>query len=156
MKYNYSAMKQKFDNEQKKLAAQYHAAGMSEEAIKEMHEFDLKAFRLQRNDIIHKAEIEEMTSYDRVTGEAHYKDMDEFPAAEYQRHYEGLSPLWIEQIEDRSLSEAIQAMPQDYIDIISKLIEGHSHKSIAAMRGVTADSINKKIARIRKKLKLFL
>lgn len=87
MKYNYSAMKQKFDNEQKKLAAQYHAAGMSEEAIKEMHEFDLKAFRLQRNDIIHKAEIEEMTSYDRVTGEAHYKDMDEFPAAEYQRHF---------------------------------------------------------------------
>ena len=79
MKYNYSAMKQRFDKEQKQLAAQYRAAGMSEEAINEMYQFDLKEFRLQRNDIIHKAELEEMTSYDRVTGDSHYMDMDEFP-----------------------------------------------------------------------------
>ena len=38
MKYNYSAMKQRFDKEQKQLAAQYRAAGMSEEAIQEMYD----------------------------------------------------------------------------------------------------------------------
>lgn len=72
MKYNHSAMRQRFIKEQKKLAKQYRAAGMSEEAIQEMYKFDLAVFRSNRNDLAHKAEIEEMTAFDRVTGESHY------------------------------------------------------------------------------------
>ena len=156
MKYNYSAMKHRFDKEQKKLSAQYHAAGMSEEAIKEMHEFDLKAFRLQRNDIIHKAEIEEMTSYDRITGESHYKDMDEFPAQESYIQISVNQKNWLHEIEDPALLNAVQMLKPSYQRIVILLMQGYKQRDIAVLVGVTEATIADQIKRIQKNLKEFL
>ena len=98
MKYNHSAMRQRFMREQKMLAQKYRVAGMSEEAIREIHEFDLSVFRSNRNNLAHKAEIEEMTACDRVTGESHYMDMDEFPAVDAMPITSHRDKRWIEEI----------------------------------------------------------
>lgn len=54
MRYSHSAMRQRFMKEQRRLAIQYRAAGMSEDAIRAMYEFDLAVFRSNRNNIAHK------------------------------------------------------------------------------------------------------
>lgn len=154
MKYNYSAMKQRFDKEQKQLAAQYRAAGMSEEAINEMYQFDLKEFRLQRNDIIHKAELEEMTSYDRVTGDSHYMGMDEFPAVSMKQ--ECSSDNWLDDIVNPQMHKAFTRMPDDYLQIITLLMKGYQQNDIARMKGVGFRAINNKISRIKKIIKSFI
>lgn len=48
MGFNYAKEKEKFDREWAKLRKDYAQAGMGEEAIQEMYEFDLAAFRSQR------------------------------------------------------------------------------------------------------------
>ena len=154
MKYNYSAMKQRFDKEQKQLAAQYRAAGMSEEAINEMYQFDLKEFRLQRNDIIHKAELEEMTSYDRVTGDSHYMDMDEFPTVSMKQEYS--SDNWLDDIVNPQMHKAFTQMTDDYLQIITLLMKGYQQNDIARMKGVGFRAINNKISRIKKIIKSFI
>ncbi len=49
MGFNYSKEKFIFDREWRKLREQYTKAGMSEEAIQELHDFDWSWFRARRN-----------------------------------------------------------------------------------------------------------
>lgn len=62
---------------------------------------------------------------------------------------------WIDEIEDAALSQALMSLKPDYIEICTLLIEGCNHTDIAVLRNVTPDSINKKIARIKKVVKTF-
>ena len=156
MKYNHSAMRQRFKKEQKALAKKYREAGMSEDSIREMYEFDLAVFRSNRNNLAHKAEIEEMTSYDRITGESHYMDMDEFPLQSANSVGSLLSDKWIDEIENEQLLSALLSLPEDYLEIIAFLMKGYSQTDIGRMRGVNRRAINNKIARIRNKIKKFV
>lgn len=156
MKYNHSAMRQRFKNEQKALAKKYRAAGMSEDSIREMYEFDLAVFRSNRNDLAHKAEIEEITAYDRVTGESHYMDMDEFPAKENYGAYSIETEFWIQDIENVALQKAILSLKPEYKKIVSLLMKGYCQRDIAGFYGVTEATMSDKISRIQKNIKKFL
>ena len=151
MKHNHSAMRQRFMNEQKILVKKYRAAGMTEDAIQQMYEFDLSVFRSNRNDLAHKAEIEEMTSYDRITGESHYMDMDEFLADSLKPMYS--SEDWLDDITNPQLFIALSQMPDDYLHIITLLMKGYQQNDIAKIKGVGFRAINNKVARIKKILK---
>ena len=48
MRWNNGYERKKFEKEQQKLAAQYRAVGMAEEATREMYAFDLEVFRSDR------------------------------------------------------------------------------------------------------------
>ena len=49
MEFNYETERNKFKREQAKLRLQYEAAGMSEEAIQEMYDYDWELFKKRRN-----------------------------------------------------------------------------------------------------------
>ena len=149
-------MRQRFMREQKKIARQYRAAGMTDDAIRQMLEFDLTVFRSNRNDLAHKAEIEEMTSYDRITGESHYMDMDEFPTKENDGAYSIESEGWIQEIENVNLQKAVLSLKPAYKEIISLLIQGYCQRDIAGIYGVTEATMSDKISRIQKNIKKFL
>ena len=155
MKYNHSAMRQRFKKEQKSLAKKYRAAGMSEDSIREMYEFDLAVFRSNRNDLAHKAEIEEMTSYDRITGESHYMDMDEFPAVDAMPITSHRDKRWIEEISNIDLYNTIKSFSDNYIEIISMKMDGFTDAKIAAALGCERSTITHKILLIKNKLKIF-
>lgn len=155
MKYNHSAMRQRFMREQKMLAQKYRAAGMSEEAIREIHEFDLSVFRSNRNNLAHKAEIEEMTACDRVTGESHYMDMDEFPAVDAMPITSHRDKRWIEEIANIDLYNTIKSFNDKYIEIISMKMDGITDAKIAATLGCERSTVTHKIALIKNILKNF-
>ena len=48
MAWNNGLERKRFESEQAKLAAEYRAAGMSEEQIQQMYVFDLSAFNSTR------------------------------------------------------------------------------------------------------------
>ena len=48
MAWNNGYERKKFESEQKRLAEEYRAAGMTEEQIEEMYQFDLTEFRSRR------------------------------------------------------------------------------------------------------------
>lgn len=49
MEFNYETERNRFKREQAKLRLQYEAAGMSEEAIQEMYDYDWELFKKRRN-----------------------------------------------------------------------------------------------------------
>ena len=155
MKYNYQAMRRKFNREQQENARHYRVLGMPEDSIQAMYQFDLAMFNSNRAEIRYAAELHEMMSYDRVTGEAHYMDMDEFPANAALDTYPSNRYSCIDEIENVKLHKAICKMSRDYIEIITLLMEGRSQQEIATIRGSDRRAINNKIVRIKKMLEEF-
>jgi len=153
MNFNYGYERRVFDKEQAKLRKLYLAAGMSEEAIREMYAFDKAYFNLRRKEILHEAEPQEMITSDADTGEIRRMDMDDFPARETNTEYSLENYSWIEAIQNKQLHEALTSMPDDYIEIITLMMEGHSQTDIGNSRGLTRKAINNKVARIRAILK---
>lgn len=156
MKYNHSANRQRFENEQLRQAKRYRDLGMSEEAIQTMYLYDLSVFNSTRRNIEHKATIEEMTSFDPVTGESHYKDMDEYPGKESRLPYSYRMREWLEEIEDKKLYRALCSFSDDYIAILSMKMDGFTDEDISEKFNVKRKTINKKVLRIKKLLKIFI
>ena len=48
MAWNNGLERKRFDEEQERLAAEYRAAGMTEEQIEQIQQFDLEAFNSKR------------------------------------------------------------------------------------------------------------
>ena len=53
MEFNYESERKRFKREQAELRLQYEAAGMSEEAIQEMYEYDWGMFKKRRSYCLH-------------------------------------------------------------------------------------------------------
>ncbi len=154
MSFNYGSEWKKFTEEQKRLAKQYKAVGMADAAIQALYKDALAWFNSRRKEARYAANPMSMMKQDPDTGDYRYMDMDEFPADQPLVNY-GNRFSWILDIENSELYKAIIAMKPDYIEIITLMMEGYAHADIAKMRGVSPDSVNKKIAHIRKILKTF-
>lgn len=156
MKYNHSAMRQRFMKKQKRLETQYRKAGMTEEAIHEMQEFDLSVFRSDRNELAHKAEIEEMIFYDRLTGESHYIDMDELPANAAMEIFHFDENTWVDDIENRALFTFVDSLSADSKRILFLMICGYTQLEIAGRMGISQSAISQKISVLEKRIKNFI
>ena len=154
MSFNNGYERKIFNRQQERQAVQYRKAGMSEAAIQAMREHDQDVFRQYRRDKEHAAEPSAMVTDDENTGDSRYMDMDELPAdaplVKYGNRYS-----WIDDINDPALHEAIVAMRQDYIEIITLMMEGYQQNDITKTIGIAPSTLNEKIMRIREKLKKF-
>lgn len=157
MKWNDGQKRAEFEKEQAKLRKEYLAAGMTEEQIKEMYEFDLSVYKGDRIEAIHTQ------SFDFDNAEFDDKETDNPLFKKYldvisvTPEYSDSSRYgWIEEIENDNLAKAIKSLPYDYIDILTDLfVYGLSQTEIAKKRGVTRKAINKKITKIKSFLKNF-
>ena len=158
MKWNNGKERAKFEREQKELREQYIAAGMTEEQIQAMYDFDLDVFNGKRR------EAEHTQTLDFAAVEAEDKELEN-PL--YKKFADKLSVTmnledascyaWIDEIEDERLVKAIKALPQDYIEILTEIIVDRRTKSdIANERGVLKTAISNKICRIKNIFKKFL
>lgn len=154
MGFNYGYEWKKFTEEQKKLAKQYKAAGMSEAAIQELYEDALAWFHSRRKEARNSVNPMKMMTQDPETGDYRYMDMDEFPAEQPLVRY-GNRYSWIDEISNPELHNTIVAMKPDYIEIITLMMEGYQQNDIAAILHSGFKAINNKIARIRIILKDF-
>lgn len=81
MAWNNGLERKKFEAEQAKLAAEYRAAGMSEEQIQQMYEFDLSVFNSNRRFAEHTQQFPESP----------FEDGDEGQSPLYERFPEALT-----------------------------------------------------------------
>ena len=156
MKYNNSANRQRFENEQRKLAKWYRAHSMTDEAIQSMYEYDLGVLNSERRYIEHKARVEEITAYDKLTGAAHYMDMDECEGKSETIPFSYRNREWLQEIEDKRLYRLLTSLSDDYIMILSMKMDGYSDTDIASIIGCCNSAVSHKMARIRSKLKKVL
>lgn len=159
MYFNYGYERWLFDNDQKSKKTEYLAAGMSEEAIKELYKDDLKEFNSNRKEIKHRAHYQEMLKYDSETGDFQYMDMDEFSADEIAKPIFVTSHRdrrWIDEIENPHLYKTIRSLSDDYIEIISMKMDGFTDAKIAEFLGCERSTVSHKILLMKKILKIFV
>ena len=147
MGFYYAREKQKFDAEWERLSAWYRAEGMSPEAIKELYQYDWAVFCRQR-------------SFENRT-----QPLPEEPASVlYQKFAQlttGMTDTdlrgrydWIESLDDEELAGRLKKLSEDDRELLTQIVmDGLTKAEVARLRGVTRQSINDKIQRIKKFLK---
>lgn len=154
MKFNYGHEKKKFNAHWEKLAAEYAAAGMSQEAIEKMKKFDWDSFKRDRIFSQHNQSLSSFNN-DNVGCPYLQKFQESFscPALETDpdRRYG-----WADEIENESLSMLIKQLSPSDIELLTLFaVDGYSVTEIAKMQSVKWPTISKKLTRIEKYLKKF-
>lgn len=153
MGFNNGFERKKFEAKWKELKKQYAAAGMSEAAIQEMYEYDLKVFNRTRADREHEQPIvgicsdnneeENLTKSTRLQDLANSLVVTDTYSTQPKRF------RWIDEISNEKLYSIIVDLPERDKEFLTYLVEGYTREEIAKMRGIKVQSVNKKIAKFK-------
>jgi len=155
MAWNNGLERMKFEAEQAKLAAEYRAAGMTEEQIQQMYEFDLEVFNGNRRFAEHTQQFPESP----------FEDGDEGQSPLYEKFPEALTvtmclPVgsdrfsWIDEIDDEQLVERLNRLSAEELDLITRIaMDEQTQSEVAAELGVNQSTISRRLEKIIKILK---
>lgn len=159
MKWNNGRERAIFNKEQAKLREVYSAAGMTEEQIQELYEFDLQNFRLRRTEALHTQNLQISAFDEDETGnEAKNPLLKKFidKLSIEDKHFESESFGWIENIENKKLYEKIRSLPKKDKELLTLLfIDGYKQTEIASKMGVKKAAVCRKVNRLKNILKSF-
>ena len=152
MAWNNGLERMKFEAEQARLAAEYRAAGMTEEQIQQMYEFDLEVFNSNRRFAEHTQQFPESP----------FEDGDEGQSPLYEKFPEALTVTmelptgnsryaWLDEIEHAQLAKALKELSTEDIELITLYVfEDYTQEKIGARFGISQRAAGKRIAKIRK------
>ncbi len=163
MKFNYGLEKKKFDENWARTEKEYREAGMAEEAIAAMREYDWEMFKKERTYCLHNQSLEcysarndrgfDYVDSDEGVSPYLYKFRDQFSVPEVTTNPDRRD-AWIDEIDSKELLSAIRKLSEEEQEIIRLYaIEEYTVTEIAAMKAVSQPAVTKKIQRIRKKIK---
>ena len=143
--HNGNAMK-KLSSAQARMAEEYRAAGMTEEAIAEIAAFDLEALRSDRRFYRHSQAL-------CPDG----RGPEEAP----EPLYDGSEPPltgrmdWLQEIGDPVLLEVLREQPPEMLEILTLLVfEGRLQTEIARKLGCSPQNVSERLARFRRYLRM--
>ncbi len=156
MSFNNGNERRKLNAKWEQLRVQYREAGMSEEAIQAMYEFDLGVLNSER-------------AYDANTvavcdGE---DDVDTRKAADLKQYEAAITVTdtyhetkscfgWIGEIENERLLSALEKLSEDDLKLLTLYVyEGYSTVELSKVYGIAHQNISKRIIRITNFLKNF-
>ena len=138
MGFNYAREKRKFDKEWNEKERWYRESGMSEDAIREMYEYDWSEFNSTRKFYRHGDDDVDIESIAEEDGDIIDK---------------AFSEEWIELLDMSDLVRKVRKLPADYIEIIDLMVrENLTQEEIAGRMHCSQQNIAKKIEKIRKLL----
>ena len=149
MSFNNGNERRKLNAKWEQLRVQYREAGMSEEAIQAMYEFDLGVLNSER-------------AYDANTvavcdGE---DDVDARKAADFKQYEVAITVTdtyhetksrfgWIGEIEDERLLSALENLSDEDLELVTLYIyEGYSTVELSKAYGIAHQNISKRIIKI--------
>ena len=155
MGINFAYERKKFSEAQQKLRKEYKAAGMTEEQILKMYEYDLYQFNrdiayqrhTQRLGVLEEPDMEE---------EGHNPLLHKFidALAVCQQSTENVKLWWFDEIEDPKLIKSLMRLTADELDLIDMLaFGGYSQREISEKTGKSPTAICLKLKTIRNKLR---
>ena len=152
MAWNNGLERMKFEAEQARLAAEYRAAGMNEEQIQAMYEFDLGVFRGNRS----------YAEHTQPFPESPFEDGDDGQSPLYERFPETLTvtmdlPVgnsryaWIDELDDPVLVDFVKNLSERDLELITLLaFDDNTHQEAANQFGITRSGVTKRVEQLRK------
>lgn len=122
MGFNYAAEKKKFETLWTRLQREYRAAGMSDEAIQKMHDFDWEVFKQERIYRLHTQDLG-VGIFDEPSAEQEDKSalMKKFLKAvsRWDDYTSASRHGWIEEIDQPIISQRLKELAQDDLDLLT-------------------------------------
>ena len=157
MGFNYGLEKKNFDSQWAMTRKQYEDAGMSNEAIQAMYDFDWSVFNANRS---YQNHTQEMAAPSFEQSEESYSPlMNKYQEAVSvtDTYHETKSKFaWIGEIEHERLLSALENLSEDDLKLLTfYAYEGYTVTEISKVLGVSQPTISIKIKRITNFLKKF-
>ena len=153
MGFNYGLEKKNFDSQWAVTRKQYEDAGMKEDAIQKMYEYDLAVFN---DDRAHHRYDVEIPSADDSENRNDYVEYVRATTVTDTYHETKTRFAWVGEIENIRLQSALEALSEDDLILVSMYVyEGYDTVEISKAFGTTKQNISKKINRISKFIKNF-
>lgn len=153
MGFNYGREKRKFDQEWKRLQAEYEAAGMDEISIQKMKQYDWMWFCSQR---VYNDHARPLPSDGLLEGKTTYTLLQKYDTLSTCFHTNGGYGKrygWVLDIEDEKLSQRLQNLAADDLELLTLLvIDGYRQAEIARMLGCSRSAISQRLKKIKKNL----
>ena len=159
MKWNNGAEQIKFKREQKRLRKRYKEAGMTEEAIETMYQFDCEWYKSRRREALHtqKMNIETFDEEGDVEGKnpLYKKFLQNFCVRD--KYWETGAHDWIEDIENENLYEELKNLSEEDKEVLREYVfMGLKQKEISEGLGISQQAISKKIKKFREIFRTWL
>ena len=152
MGFNNAAERRKFEQRWAILRKKYRKAGMSKEVIQSMYEYDCDTFLSDRRYREHTQPLpsECIGDSDEDSMSGLFKKFDSLKVTFGEEDFSGRYS-WIETLEDENLSRKLFALSIDDLELITRIvIDEFSQADIARLDGCVRNTVNKKLARIKK------
>ena len=155
MGFNNAAEKKKFEQRWAILRKKYCEAGMSKEAIQELHDFDWDELLSERRYREHTQLLptESITDAEEDSMSGLFKKFDSLKVTFSESNFSGRYS-WVEAIEDEAMSVMLKTLSANDLELLTLMvIDGLSQAEIARKDGCARNTVNKKLARIKKVLR---
>lgn len=154
MSFYYAKEKREFDREWEQLRKEYEAAGMSEQTINALYDFDLQWFCSRRRFFNHTQSLpaESIEGDDSADQSSLIRKFASFSVG-FDESQMGGRYGWVENIENNQLLDKLRKLTADDLELLTLIvIEGYSQTEVAQMNGCARNTVCKKITRIKKYL----
>ena len=153
MNYNSGNARRNFYAKWDKLREEYRAAGMKEEAIQKMYEYDLAVFN---DDRAHHRYDVEIPSADDSENRNDYADFVRATTVTDTYHETKTRFAWVGEVQNERLQAGLEKLSVDDLKLLTLYAyEGYTVTEISKALGVSQPTISIKIKRITKFLKNF-
>lgn len=152
MEFNYAQERRKFEKQWKILRKQYQEAGMDEDAINKMYQFDLQWLNSERRYIRRQADLpEDVTVYDFAYSDVCVYTEEILPCSGTLHIPPADHHWWINEIADEGLLQKLMALPDSDIELLTVLVfEGKTQCEFASSKGTSQQSVSWRFKQIRK------
>ena len=157
MSFNKGYELKKFEAHWDKLRIEYTAAGMTEDAIQKMYEYDRQQFNAERTHLERTQELStdtfECSEDENSPLMKRYQD-----AISVTDHYHETKSRfgWIGEIENEHLLSALESLSDDDIELLTLYVyAGYNTVELSKVYGIAQQNISKRILKITKFLKNF-
>ena len=157
MSFNKGYELKKFEAHWEKLRIEYTAAGMTEDAIQKMHEYDRQQFNAERTHLERTQELStdtfECSEDENSPLMKRYQD-----AISVTDHYHETKSRfgWIGEIENEHLLSALESLSDDDLELLTLYVyAGYNTVELSKVYGIAQQNISKRILKITKFLKNF-
>ena len=155
MSFNNGRERVRLENRWKKLRVQYRAAGMSEEAIQAMYEFDVRVLNSERAYIDNT--VADFTSNDDdMSTSINFKQYEDAITITDTYHETKTRFSWVGEIQNEQLQIRLEKLSDDDLALLTwYAIDGFTEHEIAKAFNLSQPAIHKRIAKIALFLKKF-
>ena len=153
MSYNSGNARRIFYTKWNKLREEYRAAGMEEDAIQKLYEYDLAVFN---NDRAHHRYDVEIPTADDPENQSDYVEYERATTVTDTYHETKTRFAWVGEIKNERLQAGLEKLSDEELQLITLYFyEEYSTVELSKVYGITHQNISKRIIKITNFLKNF-